>query len=203
MKKIFFIFLLFVIPFIKALSQDVNNHSRYELMGSISYNYSNTKYQQSFSAGFNEQHAVTLQPSIGYFLSDNIELLVDLRYIFTYINDTSWPIEQWNHTIGFNVGAAYNIIINPFFTTFIGSKIGLNWSRNIYLWNDGYKDDSHWSNRQLLFPMFTLGGRFTITKECSFLAIVEYSNNSSDNSLQPQIKNTEKVSLGLGLSVFL
>jgi hypothetical protein len=51
--------------------------------------------------------------------------------------------------------------------------------------------------------MFTLGGRFTITKECSFLAIVEYSNNSSDNSLQPQIKNTEKVSLGLGLSVFL
>jgi hypothetical protein len=209
MRRIILIMVLLVIVLTRSQSQDENIHSRYELSGNILYAYSNTQYQQP-DPGSIDQHALTLQPSMGYFLTNNIELLVDLRYMFTYMNDPSWPLEEWTHTVGFDVGASYNIIINPFFTAFLGSKIGLSWTRNIYKQN--YSDgagmhyvqyDSGWYDRQLFFPIFSLGGRFAISKESSFLAIMEYSNTNPKNIYQPQIKNIQRISFGFGLSVFL
>jgi hypothetical protein len=144
---------------------------------------------------------VSFQPTGGYFLTKNIELLIDVQYMLSFTHDNS--IKYWDHTLGFDIGASYNYQINPFLSIFLGSKIGLNWQREI-MKEFVYSNDNGWSKRQISFPIFLLGGRFVVTKDWSILALVEYSKTDLYSPIAQWTKNNnEDVSFGLGFSVFL
>jgi hypothetical protein len=208
MNKFKFLIGIYVFSVASLYSQDGIFKYKYELSGSVLYNYSNTRWQSSELNGINVTHDLTVQPSIGYFISQHIEFLLDLRYSLSYFDDTYWPMIEWKHNLGFTIGAMYNFYINPFFTLVCGPKIGLSWSRLIMkreaLYNfNPWEDDSGWSNRHVLFPVFLAGGRIAITRDCFLLLLIEYSNDNSGNTLDPKVKNIERVSFGFGLSVFL
>jgi hypothetical protein len=127
-------------------SQNEHNHSPYEIFGTVSYDYSNTKSQwsgESINYTY-ETNSITFQPSCGYFLIDNIELLIDLRYKYASVYDSDFGRTVRAHTLGFDIGALYNIQANPFLSVFVGSKIGLSWWRGS-LFEDFYIFDPGWS----------------------------------------------------------
>jgi hypothetical protein len=195
-----------LLAFPKLSAQSDNTHSPYELLGSVSYNYSNTKSQwtgESYYFNY-ETHAVTFQPSGGYFVTDDIELLVDLRYVFSSIYDNWFGVTRktTDHTIGFNVGASYNLQVNPFLSAFVGSKVGLSWWRG-GLFEGTYIDDPGWSKRQVSFPIFLIGSRLQLTRDWSILMLVQYSNTNLYYPIPSWHRNDEEVSFGFGFSVFL
>ena len=185
-------------------SQSNNSHSPYEIFGTISYDYSNTKRQWSGESNYYtyETHAITFQPSCGYFLTDNIELLADLRYKYSSFYDSDFGTER-AHTLGFDIGALYNLQANPFLSVFVGPKIGLSWWRG-GLFEDINIYDPGWSKRQLIFPIILTGGRVAITKDCSIIMLIEYSHTKkSYTPVSYWIMNEDAVSFGVGFSIFL
>jgi len=186
-------------------SQNEHNHSPYEIFGTVSYDYSNTKSQwsgESINYTY-ETNSITFQPSCGYFLIDNIELLIDLRYKYASVYDSDFGRTVRAHTLGFDIGALYNIQANPFLSVFVGSKIGLSWWRGS-LFEDFYIFDPGWSKRQLIFPIILTGGRVAITKDCSIIMLIEYSHTKkSYTPVSYWIMNEDAVSFGVGFSIFL
>ena len=200
------IFLACILLFISELSaQRENNNLCYEIFGTVSYNYSNTKRQWSGEPNYYtyKTQEITFQPSGGYFLNRNIELLVDLRYSFSSIYDSDIDHLYKIHTVGFDIGASYNFQINPFLNVFVGSKVGLSWWRgglfeDIYLYNYG------WSKRQLSFPIILAGSRFALTKECSIMMLFQYSKtNLAYTPVSYWSMTEEDITYGFGFSIFL
>ena len=190
-------------------AQDIQNHSSYELYGSILYNYSSIKSRNLWIGKDNSDktYLFTFQPTAGYFLTEHIELLTDLIYVYSYQSDYYYgpgPVfENPNiirrHSIGFNFGATYNIQFNPFISAFMGSKVGLSWWKG----SETSSDNFGWSKDQISFPMFLVGGRFFVTRYWSVLLLVQYSKiDFSDPTYYSSI-SSEGVSLGFGFSVFL
>jgi len=195
---------IFLIGYSVLSAQSGLNHSPYEIFGTVSYNYSNANRQWTgeptiFSY---ETQTVTFQPSGGYFITENIELLVDLRYTYysTYSSDVNRT--STNHSISIDIGASYNYQVNPFLSAFIGTKVGLSWWRGS-VFEDWYIYDPGWSKQQLSFPVFLAGGRFAIMKDCAVMMQIEYSKINVSYPITYWNIYNENVSLGFGFSVFL
>jgi hypothetical protein len=198
-SRIVAILLIFVPTFVGA--QGHHASGLFELQGSVSFNNSILSSERSpigTGGEFLKTQTLALTPSCGYFLTSEIECLVDLRYAFTF-TQYSDPRTHFgtirHHALGLSVGVAYNYQVNEFFTPFVGAKIGISWDR------DPLDDelDTGWGNRALIFPDLILGGRLFVTKEWAVLLFGEYVKTAP----MPSWEKNESLVLGIGFSVFI
>jgi len=185
-----------------------------ELSGSVLYSFSRSttppQSGESFSRYF-ETNTIGFQPSLGYFLTQEVEALLGLRYSLEHFAYNYGRYSQGEllegverrqtHRVGFSIGIAYNYLVSESFDIFIATEVGSDWSRTS-LETDFYPlYDTGWQKPEISFPNFALGGKFFVDPMWALLAQVKYShtiryqgNDDQDNS---------KLSVGLGFSVFL
>jgi hypothetical protein len=160
------------------MAQDQRSHLPFELLGSISYNNSTVGDASSdvyaMSQNFNSQNLM-VRPSIGYFLTNEIEFLFDVQYVLTYLQDDNGydPSKWWSHRLGLSIGASYNYTFNQFITPFLGTRIGTSWSRMHS--EAGVPEDYGWGKPEISFPDLFIGTRFFVSKDWAFVISIEYS----------------------------
>jgi hypothetical protein len=201
-RFVFTVLLLTVLS--KVFAQQEDRPVSYELLGSINYAYSATKSERKLDSylSIEETHSITVQPSCGYFLTDHFELLMDLSYTLYFLHDNDASMEMWAHRIGIKGGIVYNYQWNSSYSTYIGSKIGISWWREISKQQD-YYSDSRWSGREISFPIILIGNRFTFNNDWSILLIIEYSDTKPYKPNPFWTTHIEKVSFFFGFSVFI
>jgi hypothetical protein len=204
MKKITLIVFLFIFTY-TSYAQDSTFHRKYELMGSMSYNFSITLSQLAGEGSIStfRTHSILVSTSTGYFLNPKIELLFDLNYTFYYTYNGAYFLTQreWDHRFGFKAGAAYNWNINKNVELFTGAKIGISWTRSSYD-NSSRKDyASTWRKPEIAFPVLLFGSRFLITKNCSFTPLIEYEYIGNKENIYFWTRSNHNISLNFGISV--
>jgi len=182
-------------------AQEYRHRPTYELMGSAFFDNSSFSEPNSGSLIESEDlQTLTLKPTAGYFLTESIELLADLKYEFSVrkTNTTMGPVEFRRHRLGIAFGASYNLMSNSDFIPFVGAKIGVTWSRT----QPSSFFDTGWGKPEIAFPAFLLGGRFFLAQDWAFIASVEYSVTSPYGN--PSVwKSAQSTTFGFGFSVFL
>ena len=205
--KIYGIVLLILICACRLMSQDQRSHLPFELLGSISYNNSTVGVASSptyaMSQNLNSQNLM-VRPSIGYFLTDEVEFLFDLQYALSYQHNNYDRIviyDWWSHRLGFSIGASYNYPINPFITPFLGTRIGFSWSRMHS--EGGVPEDYGWGKPEISFPDLFIGTRFFVSKDWAFVISLEYSKIEPYSNFPIYWDKNESTSVNFGFSVFL
>jgi len=194
-----------LVPFVigRINAQDSLVYPTVELRGTASllYGYNTAPTMYSPAPAYQKTQTVSLTPTYGYFVTHEVEVLVDVQYSFQLLDESLFggdASQSRTHGIGLAVGAAYNYRVNPFFTPFAGLKIGASWLRTIYRY-PFYSADTGWGKRTLLFPDILVGGRLFLGRDWSLVLLAEFVK-LNDNS--PWDKS-ESVSLGFGFSVYL
>ena len=204
MKTLSFVVLL-VFTLGSSSAQEKAFSRMWELQGTASYQSTERSGpgQQFRGEGWSKSHSVTVTPSCGYFVCDNLELLLDVRYAFDQYESAFSGIDHIKdarHQVGFGIGAAYNYRLTPFFEPYIAAKAGLTWSRLVQDW--GY--DSGWGQRQVIFPDFVLGGRLHFSSQWAGVIFVEYKRTHPVmDYYNGEWNEYETVLIGFGFSVFI
>ena len=171
MKLINKVVLVFIITFISTHAQ--NKYSIFEIGGNILFSYSNTNSPFGpDDSGFYKELQFQIEPEIGYYVTSNIEILLDLNYTFDYVKNnvftsypnnsyTKWIYKTYNHRLGIFGGISYNYHINNTLLLFIGTKIGVSATRYILSNNEPnfniLEMDSGWKYAEITFPAFFCG----------------------------------------------
>jgi hypothetical protein len=187
--------LLLILPSASTLSQPEKFPSSIELRGAVSFTFTQWTDNPGF---YYKTHTLEFTPSCGYFLIDEIELLLDLQYAYSSTQNGfagEADMETREHQLGLAVGVAYNYRVSPLFTPFLGTKIGLSWDRQKF----GNIPDRGWGRRQISFPDIILGGRMFVSRDWAILVFAEYSKTA------PLLHwdKDETVKIGFGFSVFI
>jgi len=201
---------------VQLLSQDSTSQFSYELSGGFSYSYSNSltpPYSgESFSRYF-KTHTVSISPSLGYFLTEEIEILLSPEYSLQIVQYNLAEYRSGNpiiviertdrrtgHRIGFSLGIAYNYYLTSTFDIFVGAKIGQGWTwtgsqTEYFSWNTG------WSKPELSFPQVVAGVKIFIATSWAFLLQGQYSftDHYSGNPEQ----EISRYVFAVGMSTFL
>jgi hypothetical protein len=192
-------------------AQDAKTHSRYELFGTVSFNYSNLSTDtigipspvvgSRFSTN---TQTLMVRPTFGYFLTDQIEILADIHYTLSYTRIKVVPqtgYQWWSHRPGLALGGSYNFDINPLLRAFVGTRIGASWSRILYATDP--PGDYSWGKAEITFPDLFVGGRFYAGKDWALVMLVEYSKTEPYLDLPYGWAKNESTSVAFGFSVFL
>jgi hypothetical protein len=154
------------------------------------------------SQNLNTQNLM-VRPSIGYFLTSEVEFLLDVQYVLYYShNDDQYASSKWwNHRLGFSIGVSYNYSINPFITPFLGTRIGASWSR-MHL-ESGVPEEMGWGKPEISFPDLFAGTRVFVSKDWAFVISIEYSTTKPYSNFPIYWDKNESTSVNFGFSVFL
>ncbi len=154
------------------------------------------------SRNFNTQNLM-VRPSLGCFLTDEIEFLFDIQYVLTYLHDDNGyePYKWWSHRLGFSIGASFNYPINSVITPFLGTRIRTSWSRMHS--EGGVPEDQGWGKPEISFPDLFIGTRFFVSKDWAFVISIEYSLTKPYGNFPIYWDKNELTSVNFGFSVFL
>jgi hypothetical protein len=187
------------------VAQDERVPPKFELQGTASFRLSNLSSPSPYigTRSWSKTPPLPLTPSCGYFVTKDVELLIDLRYAYSR-NDDWWNegpiVQQSRHQLGFGVGVAYNHQVTSFFVPYLAAKVGLSWTRMIQEW--GY--DSGWGRRRISFPDFVLGGRLFFSTEWAGLVFMEYTRTVPWADISwVEWDEYETIVFGIGFSVFI
>ena len=205
MRVLIVVILLAVLPETSS-AQEAAIHPKWELQGTASYQFEERSGTlPDFGAlNMSKTHTVMVTPTCGYFVCDNIEVLLHLRYTYER-NENRFEgyqlSQETRHQLGLGIGAAYNYRVNSFLEPYVAIEVGLSWSKMIL--DLGY--DSGWGRRQVVFPDITLGARLLLTPQWAGLLFVEYARTPPflDYSYWRQWDEYETTVVGVGFSVFL
>jgi hypothetical protein len=182
-----------------GVAQDSAWQPTWELAGTLSFQSSSAsgRLNGATTDFYLKEQVLTIQPTAGYFVTDNIEVLLAPQYSFSLTDDDfgGGPDRVLAHQIGGVIGFSFNYRINPFFVPFVGLKAGASWSRVMF--DPDY--DSGWARRRIIFPDLIVGGRFFISNRWALVLATEYVKHTS----QSRLDTSDLFSVGLGFSVFL
>jgi hypothetical protein len=197
-----------------ALATDADTTRRYELTGMLSYSYNKQQEQDPPYSGelprYQLYHDVSIRPGLGYFLTPEIELQSEFQYVLSFMEYNYFGTirssvvelraKYWSHRFGCRVGANYHFDLSQTAEVFIGTKVGIAWTR------EGSEDsreidDSGWKKRELSLPVISCGTKVFVSKDWAFLFQAEYS--FTDNYHGNDNLTNSGVSVGLGFAVYL
>ena len=194
------------------LGQDNNPSTKFEILSSVAFSYSNTNDDYPLTNQISNEHtySITALPTLGYSINEQIELLLDLRYTYTYFYSGTitngyedWN-QLWTHKIGFRAGILYNLRLNSFISPFCGTKCGLNWTRSIYGGRASYNNiETPWGKQVTSFPDFIVGTRFRLTDNSAFLLSLEYEKTATYHYFPNTTSDNESIVFGFGFVVVL
>ena len=184
-----------------------------EISGSVLYHYSNLTWGpypgESFER-FIRSHTVTLQPSVGYFVTPEFEMVLEPHYSYRFYqqnsgfqqggNITEIVLDRWTHNLGVNGGPVYNHRIGDVVILFGGFHFGVSWT------NFGFNPldprlRSPWKKAEISFPKISGGTKIFFAENWATVLLCQFSKTTNYNGYDGQT-NTE-LAIGLGLSVFL
>jgi hypothetical protein len=186
-------------------AQQGADQPKWELQGTGSYQSTERSGPGPYfhAEGWSRSRVLTLTPMCGYFVTDNIELIADLRFVRDiYENDFEnlQPYRDVRDQIGFSIGAGYNYRLTSFFMPYIAVKAGLAWTR---LTQD-IGDDSRWGSRQVILPDVVLGGRLLFSSQWAGVISIEYRRiRPVMDYYYGQWDEYEMITVAVGFSVFI
>jgi len=198
--KIIYVIILISFFTCSLMSQDKRVHPPFELQGSVSYSNSTLRMAER---SINTENEV-IRPTIGYFISDEIELLFDIQYVYSnqkYID--SYGINEWkDYHLGYSIGASYNIPVRPQnIIPFVGIRIGQLWSKHEY--KQYLPESTKWGKPEITFPDLFMGTRIFLNTNWSLIVSLEYLKTKPSADLPIYWDENESTLFGVGFSVFL
>ncbi len=208
--------------FLTAISLDSlfarNNlmRGRFEVQGTLLYSFShqtNPPYEgETFDRYFRE-NTLTLQPSIGYFVSDSWELLLQPRFSFqsqshnygdiTFVGSRYQITEEdqtyRSYSLGILAGLFFHFPLSQAVYSFIGASAGWNWAK--YSWQDSSpiigSYSSPWSGAEVSFPNFAAGLKIFLLDNWALIPQAQLMN-----TINGYYDGDISVSIGVGFAVY-
>lgn len=165
MRTIIFITLLWAISAISANAQ-------YFIEGSAGVDYSNHEGNRPGEDGEevfdNNNFSFSVNPKIGYWLSDAVAVGVFPSFGLGYTKDQGIKNTKW-HQLGFAVFGRYKLWNKEKFSLLLENPIGIY--NNEYNTDSGIFKNSEFVFRANLYPLvsYDINERFSITAICNFL----------------------------------
>lgn len=167
-------------------------------------NYGFELYQKDFIFQF--------EPSVGYFLDENWEVVLQPRLSIDYSehnspdNTPNGMIEEiyktHNYDIGFAMGVTYNFTVSNRFTPFVGAAIGLSWNKYGYDYEPCGSYSFSWSRPDLTVPTLSLGSKIFLSDDCALIPQVQFQYTEYRRELG-YYNYRVFFSAGLGLGVYI
>ena len=188
-----------------------------EAQGSVLYSFSDqTQFpygDETFDRYF-RQHNISLQPSVGYFFSNDWELILQPHYSFQLVTYNYGEIrstgsgyetierkaQRWSYSIGIVIGFIFHVPLSRSVSSFIGATGGLNWRKVTEDFETGYFYSPPWSKPEVTFPGVSAGLKIFIVQNWAFIPQVQLSRTT-----YPDTRSYEKelaLSFGVGFAVY-
>ncbi len=210
--------LSFMIPFTNLLAQNHLTSGVIETQGNILFSYSNKIWAQyRFNNGtldmYFREYDVIFQPSIGYFLSENWELLLLPQFSISatkqnYIQSTDGPEEfectrsYHNYGLGMVTGLAFHFPLSHDVISFLNMSGGMSWVR-FYVGDysvayPGYSYLSPWSKPVFTFPNISFGLKIFLVDNWALIPSVNLTY-----TVYPEHYQLLRIYVGVGFAVYL
>jgi hypothetical protein len=189
-----------ILPALVKAQRDSSFCPIVELSGSVSYAHNSTSHDAySSSASETTRHTWAIQPSVGVFVVEFLEVGLDVRYQRTREN-SEYTSDHPSHlgmlsgsttnTIAVAVGPTFNVPLNQGIWVYAQLRLGLQWSAVTWdLWGD---QSPKWSSTQVAFPVAQGGFKFFLNARSALVVLCQFE----------QVAKTPKgiVAFGLGFS---
>ena len=220
------LFLILIVTAPTVNAQGILATGSFELGGTVGYSYSNysgpPEYMQTFDL-YNMRHEVQFRPSIGYFLSEEWELLGEPLFSFSssnynntvYISDALGTRLQegvnsyQKYEVGILVGVSFHLGISEHVISFVGTSVGLSWQKDKYQFRTedvpDLEESSPWSEPTIVYPNLALGLKLFVTENWAFVTQADMTYKSlAGPSINPFLFDKQfQVSFGIGLAVYI
>jgi hypothetical protein len=198
--SIVLVLLPLILPGVLKAQQDSSFNPIAELSGSVSYAHNSTSHDAYSSSAYETtRHTWAIQPSVGVFVFEFLEVGLDVRYQRSREN-SEFTSDHPSHlgmlsgsttnTIAVALGPTYNLPLNQGIWVYAQLHLGLQWSAVTWdLWGD---QSPKWSSTQVAFPIVQGGFKFFLNARSAFVVHCQFE----------QVTKTPKgiVAFGLGFS---
>lgn len=193
-----------------SMGQLADLSNRIELRGDASFANTrvgiNPSSQFSSFGWFQQIESFSFTPGVGYFLSNNIELLCELRYDWSrwHSGDSRYTAWGENYQIGFLVGISFSYRVTSRLMPFIGLNGGMYWPRRFGTYDPSSDDPPFLGLDEpvYLLPIVRVGSRIFVKDDWNVLISVEYSKMKNDGRIHYWQK-ANRLRLHIGLSTLL
>ena len=195
------------------LSQTVLLKDRYELQGTVAYQYVSETRQFDANLGYAPEYtiqAVAVTPSVGYFISRSLQAFVQPRIGFT--RSTSKMLDRFvsppqeknivttEYMPGIAIGVAYHIVDTSIIIPFVAVSTQISWQkRDIEGWLPG--SGARWSAAELALPTITIGAKTFFRQEWAFITQLQISSIQRPSGRVGA--EGLQVSVGVGIAAYL
>jgi hypothetical protein len=107
--------------------------TRFELSGTVGYTYTYQSRQWGIPYNFLEykkSHDIFIQPALGYFVSSELEVLLEPRYTVSYYEynalmgyTNNVKYNYWRHNVALGIGVIYNYFFYFFRLSLFGYEV--------------------------------------------------------------------------------
>jgi hypothetical protein len=182
-----------------------------EIQNTIQYSYFNENKNNMRPIFYRKSHDVAIQPSIGCFIFNNMEVILQPRFSFQYleinyymcVSSSGDLIEVIDRTYiyhpGVCLGFVFHQALSEYCYSFIGLTGGISWfkkhnySNHTYIWE--------WSNPEWIFPSFAVGCKFFVTDQWALFPQFQYDYKTY---LEGKRDDSEaKIFYGIGICFYL
>ena len=189
---------------------------RLEAQGTLLYSFSNRTNPPDPGEPFDRywrQHTLTLEPSIGYFVFDSWEVLIQPRFSLlseiynagdaVFVGSTPQIREEEqayrSYSLGILAGVFFHYPLSPAVYSFLGATAGWNWSK--YSWEDpgplSSSYSSPWSGPVVSFPNVAAGLKIFLLDNWALIPQAQLINK-----INGYYDGDITFSFGIGLAVY-